>query len=53
MKNSEKDCSLCKANFDAWLGSLDLETEVDKSMKKTYRTFCPVCRYSRNKSRKK
>jgi hypothetical protein len=53
MKNLAKSCSLCKANFDAWVGSLDLESETDRSMKKAYGNFCPVCRQRKGKTKKR
>lgn len=39
-----KICKLCKAKFEVWSSTMDLNQEEEEKMSKHFLHYCPVCK---------
>ena len=43
-ENKNKECRLCKADFEVWASTMDFDSEKEERMRKGLSHFCTVCR---------
>lgn len=43
LKKIETECKVCKAEFEIWVDSRELDAETEEKIRKNVSHNCPVC----------